>query len=211
MKDGTSLATRVAIVDDHRMVCAGVASLIKCDPRFVVVSEVYNSEDAAALLGRNDIDIVLLDLEMPGKHGVELLREFNGRLAICILSIHTDAHFVFEAIKAGALGYVSKSTAPSELMHGLLTMSRGEPFFSSDIQKIALSFAAAARDNKMTNREQEVLRFCAQGLSSVEVASRLKICRRTAEAHRANLMKKLALKTQTDLVRYALRNDIIAS
>jgi DNA-binding NarL/FixJ family response regulator len=209
MKNLSSLQTRVAIVDDHRLVSASIKALIEADSRFSVVACVHDADSAEPLFVRNDIDVVLLDLEMPGRHGMSLLQSLNGGAVACILSIHTDTHFVTEAIRGGARGYISKQSAPEELIKGLLEVSRGVPFYSSDVQSSALSTACKNGKSNLTAREMEVLRLNATGATSLQVATKLQISRRTAEAHRANLMKKLALKTQTDLIRYALRQRII--
>ena len=210
MSTTTFFQTRVALVDDHHLVRAAITALIEADPRLRVVAQAHDANGAEPLFSRKDIDVVLLDLELPGKHGMKLLESLNGGPVACILSIHTEAHFVSEAIKGGALGYISKQAAPEELIKGLLAVARGEWFFSSDVQNAATHEYKAGRKD-LTARELEVLQLNAKGCSSPEVAAELKISRRTAEAHRANFMKKLALKTQTDLIRYAVRNGMISA
>ena len=206
-----SLQTRVALVDDHRLVSAAIGELIESDPRFRVVGYAHDSDSAEPFFRRNDVNIVLLDLEMPGRHGTDLLKSLNGGPVACILSIHTDPHFVRESIKGGALGYISKQAAPEELIKGLLTVARGESFFSSDVQTAALATACTSMKASLTEREREVLRLNATGATNAEVAAQLAISRRTAEAHRSHVMKKLSLATQTDLIRYALRQGIITA
>ncbi|MGZ8919468.1 MAG: response regulator [Limisphaerales bacterium] len=204
-----SFTTRVAIADDHQLVCAAVADILRSDQRLVVAAQVHNGPDALALAKRDDIDVLLLDLELPGVHGLEVLEGLGGRLPTCILSHHTEPHFVSECIRSGALGYASKDIAPNELLQAVLDVARGETYFSSDVQKIALSFTVKAREKGLTEREREVLQLSASGMKSADIAARLGISRRTAEAHRSNFSKKLSLKNQTEIVRYALRVGII--
>ena len=211
MNSTRSLQTRVALVDDHRLVCAAIAGLLETDSRFSVVACAHDAESAEPLFRQKDIDIVLLDLELPGKHGIHLLKSLNGGPAACVLSMHTDAHYVAESIRVGALGYISKQAAPEELIKGLLAIARGESFFSSDVQFAALAASYSFLRCHLTARESEVLKLNATGLSSGETAATLSISKRTAETHRRNLMKKLSLETQTDLIRYALRHRIICA
>jgi DNA-binding NarL/FixJ family response regulator len=214
MKRITSYPIRVAIADDHQLVCAAVAQLLELDPRVKVVAEVHDGVAAEALIQKRGFDVLLLDLQMRGKHGLELLKAIDQnspRTNVCVLSAHTDSHFIVEAIRTGASGYISKDTAPDELLRAVLAVARGETYFSTDVRQAAVTLAANGFHQRLTLREQEVLRLSAVGLTSAEVASRLSISRRTAEAHRASFMKKLSLKTQTDLVRYALRHGIVTS
>jgi DNA-binding NarL/FixJ family response regulator len=204
----TSLQTRVAIVDDHHLVSAAVAGLLELDPRCKVVGTPRTVAEARALFEREKTDVVLLDLELPDEHGLKLLPLPGGAVA-CILSMHTDPHFVKEAVAAGALGYVSKFSSPEELRSAVNAVARGETFFSSDVRQAALSFSVRNQQKGLTARELSVLQLAAEGASSALVAAKLGISRRTAEAHRANILKKLSLKSQTDLVRYALRHGIV--
>ena len=210
MNTAKSFRTRVAIADDHKLVCAAVAELLQADPRLEVVAQVHDGAGVEALLKRRDLEVLVLDLQMPGKHGLELLKLFNGNFAVCVLSAHTEAHFVIEAVRAGANGYVSKAAAAEELVQALLAIAQGDSYYSPDVKQTALSLTTKINRDRLTGREQEVLRLCATGLASATVGVKLGISRRTAETHRASLMKKLSLKSQTDLVRYALRQGIIS-
>src|SRR5687768_8883885 len=108
MNRTSSLQMRVAIVDDHNLVCAALTELLKLDGRFQVVAQAHDGISAKALFARDDIDVILLDLELPGAHGLEALKWKSGGACVCILSMYTDPHFVTEAFKAGAFGYISK-------------------------------------------------------------------------------------------------------
>ncbi|HEX7862198.1 MAG TPA: response regulator transcription factor [Verrucomicrobiae bacterium] len=205
----TSFQVRVALADDHQLVCAAITQLLQLDPRIKVVAQAHDGQSAEQLVEQRSFDVLLLDLQMRGKHGLELLKTLGDHPPACVLSAHTESHFIVEAIRAGANGYVSKQAAPEELLHAVLCIARGETYFSTDVRQAALNFTARGIDLRLTAREQDVLRLCAAGLASFEVAAKLNISRRTAEAHRANFMKKLSLRSQTDLVRYALRHGII--
>lgn len=208
MKTTNSLTTRVAIVDDHQLVCACIAELLSSDPRISIVAKAHDESEAISVFARPDIDVVLLDLQLGRVNGLKFLQSKSSRMAACILTLHTEAHFVTESIRAGALGYVSKFAAPAELRDAVFAVSRGETFFSTDVQKCALALSLGTQG--LSPRETEVLTHCAAGLSSEKVAKMLAISRRTAETHRANIFRKLSLNTQTELVLYALRVGIIA-
>lgn len=201
--------TRVAIADDHRILCACIIELLHAHPRLDVVAQVHDGIAAETLFTRADIDVILLDLQLPERHGLELLKKVKPGPGVCVLSMHTDQHFISESMQAGALGYISKDAAPGELVEGVLAVARGEVFFSKDVCRVALALRAQGVNERLTGREQEVLRLSALGHGSTEVAVQLGISRRTAEGHRANLMKKLSIKSQSDVVRYALRHGII--
>lgn len=178
-------------------------------PRFEVVALAHDGLAAEAFFKRSDIDVVLLDLQLPERHGLDLLRNVEGGPAVCVLSMHTDQHFISAAMQAGALGYISKDAAPNELIEGIIAVARGEVFFSKDVCQVAVALRAQGVQDRLTGREQEVLRLCALGHGSAEVGEQLGISRRTVEGHRANLMKKLSIKSQSDVVRYALRHGVI--
>lgn len=201
--------TRVAIADDHRILCGCFVELLRVHPRIEVVAQAHDGLAAEKLFARSDIDVVLLDLQLPERHGLEVLKRVKGGPAVCVLTMHTDQHFVSASMQAGALGYISKDAAPNELVEGILAVARGEVFFSKDVCQVALALRARGINERLTGREQEVLRLCALGQGSAEIAGQLGISRRTAEGHRAHLMKKLSVKSQSEVVRYALRHGII--
>ena len=178
-------------------------------PRFEVVAQAHDGIAAEAFFTRADIDVILLDLQLPERHGLDLLKSVKGGPAVCVLSMHTDQHFISAAMQAGALGYISKDAAASELIEGILAVGRGEVYFSKDVCQVAVALRAQGVNDRLTEREQEVLRLCALGNDSAAVGEQLGISRRTVEGHRANLMKKLSMKSQSDVVRYALRHGII--
>lgn len=202
---------RVAIVEDHMVVRAALEQLLQSDGRYTVVARGADVVAASSLLEQDGIDVLLLDLDLRGTNGLRALELRSGSTPVCILSFHLDPHFVKESLRLGALGYVSKYSAPEELLCAVAKVSKGEPFYSSDVRAVALASIVRGSQTTLTAREREVLTYAANGHTSAEIAAKLFISRRTAEAHRCRFMKKLGLKTQTDLVRYAIRQGIIAA
>ena len=202
---------RLALVEDHKLVTEALNCLFQLDPRIKVVGAAQTPEAALRLIQTEAPDVTILDLSLGKASGLDLLPQLQTT-KVCAVSMHISPHFVTQALRRGAIGYVSKDASPAELLEGIYTVARGETFLCSIGRKVAFSvkgFLTGGSKDSLSGREQQVLELAAWGRTSSEIAAELKISRRTAEAHRANLMKKLALKTQTDLVLYSLRTGII--
>jgi DNA-binding NarL/FixJ family response regulator len=208
----------VLIADDHAVVRHGLRAVLGAEPDICVVGEAADSEAVLSALQRWRVDVLVLDLMMPGRNGFELMKLVARRRPaprIVVLTMHATEAYVIEALRHGALGYVVKDASTVELLAAVRDAARGRqfigsPFSASGIEAYARRVEAASQDpyDALTNREREVLQLAADGLTNHAIAARLAISRRTAESHRASLMRKLGLKRQQDLIRYALRRGI---
>lgn len=211
--------TRIVIADDHPVVRHGVRSLLQTDPDFTVVAEAADGLETVQLVEKLQPDVLVVDLMIPGLSGLEVTRQVKQRTPatrVVILSMHANEPYVLEALKNGAAGYVLKDSSGTDLTQAIRQVLLGQRYLSPPLSERAVEAylqrsQAASLDpyDSLTEREREVLHLAAEGLSNPEVATRLSISPRTVETHRANLMRKLGLKTQTDLIRYALRRGIL--
>lgn len=213
----SSLRIRVVIADDHVLVREGLKLMLKAEPSVEVVGEATDGIETVEVVKRLKPDLLLLDLRIPRLHGLEVLRQVRGTkgLRVLVVTMHSDEPYVVEALKNGASGYVLKDCQPRTLIEAIKTVASGGEYLCEPLRQKALSatlkriMPGAAVGIPLTKRELIVLEHAAAGKTSAEIAQALCISRRTAEAHRANFMKKLGLRTQTDLVLYAIRNGII--
>ncbi|MCX6000762.1 MAG: response regulator transcription factor [Chloroflexi bacterium] len=211
--------TTIVIADDHYVVRRGLRTLLESEPGFRIVGEANDGLEAVDLVERLQPGMLVLDLMMPGLNGLEVARrtrKISPRTDVVVLSMYANEAYVVEALRAGAKAYVLKQSTPEELLQAARAAIGGRLYLSRSISR--KNVEAYARDDEstpsdpydlLTNRERDVLHLAAQGCSSPEIADRLSISRRTVEGHRAALMRKLALHTQTDLVRYALQRGIV--
>lgn len=213
----TGCTIRIALADDHTIVREGLKALLLRESAFELVGEASDGREAIELVETLKPDVLLLDLRMPCLHGLDVLRHLRGqkKTRVIVLSMHSDEPYVLEAIKHGVAGYLLKDSAPLELMHAIRSAFSGEEYISEDLRQKVLNagikrLAKSAAHPQITNREQLVLELAAEGHPNSEIAQRLYISRRTVEAHRASVMKKLGLRNQTDIVLYAVRHNIIA-
>jgi DNA-binding NarL/FixJ family response regulator len=213
---------KILLVDDHPLFRAGLKSLLVDNPSFQIIGEAGDGEEAIRLTKTLKPDLLLLDITLPDKSGIEITRELKDRfpeILIMIVSMHSRIDYITESFRAGALGYVIKESAAERLVQGLETVARGEYFLDSSlshkvVEKI-LGFPtkeAIITDEKyasLTPREEQVLRLLAEGHSAREVGEKLFISPKTVENHRANIMDKLDLHSTLDLIRYAVRLGLI--
>jgi len=211
--------TTIVLADDHHLVRQGLRSLLEAEPDFSIVGETGDGLEAAQLVERLRPDVLVLDLMMPGLNGLEVTRQVgqrSPRTHVVILSMHPNEAYVLEALRAGAAAYVLKESTSAELVRAVREAVAGRRYLSPPLSERAIEVymqkaESAALDpyETLTAREREVLHLAAEGHTNAEIADRLFISRRTVETHRANLMRKLGLRTQTDLISYALRRGIL--
>jgi two-component system response regulator NreC len=211
---------RVLVADDHEVMRTGVRALIEQEPGWQVCGTATNGQEAVDVARKLKPDVVILDMTMPELDGLEALREIKRALPnteVVIFSAHHSEEVIGQLFEAGAKSYVQKSDASRHLVAAIKSLAEHKPFFTSDISQILfakfLSGSAGkkqdAHERTVTSRERDVVRLLAGGNSNKEVANRLGISIRTAETHRATLMRKLGLESLAALVRYAIRNNII--
>jgi len=212
----TQLKTiQVLLADDHALVRAGIRALLERIDKVEVVAEAGDGQQALKLIERLEPDVVLLDLTMPGLSGFEVLKETSERFPnvnMIVLSVHDSEEYAFHALRSGAVGYLPKSAASTELEEAIGQVLRGEKYLSPSIaHEASLGFAKAAPETllELTPRQMEVLTLIAHGSSTREVAGALNISVKTVETHRAQLMERLNIHDVAGLVRYAIRKGLV--
>ena len=207
---------RVLVVDDHAVVRSGLKLLLAAEDDIEVVGDAGNAEQAALRAELLKPDVVLLDVVMPGRSGIDATPEILERSAdtkVLVLSMQDDPHYVREAFAAGASGYVLKEAADSEVVHAVREVAGGGRYVNPELgARLAASDARTRAEEEadpLSDREREVLRLLALGHTNQEIAKQLYISVRTAESHRAHIMQKLRLASRAELVRYALAHDLL--
>jgi DNA-binding NarL/FixJ family response regulator len=209
----------IMLADDHHIVRQGLWALLGSEPHFHLVGEAGDGLEAVRLATRLRPDVLITDVMMPGLNGLEVTRQVTKSLPqtrVVILSMYTDDAYVLEALKNGACGYVLKDSQASDLVQAVREVAAGRRYLSPPLSERALELYAQKIESVpddpyelLTTREREVLQLVAEGRTNVEIANQLFISHRTAEGHRANLMRKLRLQNHAELVRYALRRGIL--
>jgi len=212
------VSIRVVIVDDHAILRAGLRRVLEAEPDIEVVGEAESADRAVFEAMSGQPDVVLMDVMMPGKTGIEGMPAVLAAVPdvkVLVLSMQDDPYYVREAFAAGAAGYVLKEAADSEVVGAVRAVAAGERYVHPALGARLVAADAEERrradEDPLSDREREVLRLLALGHTNQEIASSLYISVRTAETHRAHIMQKLRLKSRAELVRYALDNGLIES
>lgn len=203
---------RILIVDDHALIRDGIKNLIRTNPDYLVSAEAEDGVQAIRIYKEIQPDIVIMDLSMPFKGGMEASKEIltlDANAKILILSMYEDEDYISQCMKIGVKGFVVKNESGVELLKAIGTILEGKNYFSTRVQQVIVNQYANQNirsnrlddDVKLTNREIEIVKLIAEGLTSGEVANKLFISQRTVETHRANLMKKLGVKNAIELVK----------
>jgi DNA-binding NarL/FixJ family response regulator len=213
------LKTRVLLADDHAVVRRGLRLVLESEPDLEVVAEAGDGAEAVAQALDGDIDLVIIDISMPRKTGLQAVRELHARrpdLRILILSMHQNEQYLYEALKAGASGYVLKTVADRDLVEACRAAMRGEPFvYPRATTALIQDYLRRARTDQplreepLTAREREVVKLIAEGYSSRQIADALVISEKTVERHRANILEKLGMHDRVELTRYAIRRGLV--
>ncbi len=212
----------ILLVDDHNLFREGLKMIIRRDSRFAVVAEAKDAEEGIRAALQFKPDIVLLDISLPGRGGIDLTREIRAKLPgtrVIIVSMFSRPELVTEAVEAGAAGYVNKGSSSETLLHGIRVVADGQFYLDGTVSQelVATLGDKSPKAGRVTNseygklstREQEILRMIAEGIPPRHIAERLFISSKTVENHRSNILHKLGLKTTVDLVRYAARIGLI--
>lgn len=228
---------RVMVVDDHSIVREGLRQVLQADGGFDVVGEAANGAEALAIAARERPDVILLDITMPGDSGLvvaQQLRQQVPEARVLILSVHDDAEYVLESVRAGAHGYLRKDTTPADLRSAIRAVHNGDAWFSPAVAKrlaemlrseaapapppapagpapagAAPAGAAPPSLDTLTNREREVLALVARGLLNKEIGTQLGISVRTVEAHRDSIVRKLGIRSAAGLTRFAMEQGLL--
>jgi len=210
----------VVLADDHHVVRNGLRALLGAEPDVSVVGEAADGLETVALVERLRPKVLVADLMMPALNGLEITRQVLRRspdTRVVILSMYSNEAYVLEALKIGASGYVLKGATASDLLTAIREAAAGRHYLSPPLSEQAVAayreranVTEGSAHDTLTTREREVLHLAAEGRTNAEIGQRLSISPRTAETHRANLMRKLDLHSQVDLVRYALDRGLIS-
>jgi DNA-binding NarL/FixJ family response regulator len=213
---------KILVADDHEIVRRGLRSLLEAHPDWEVVAEAVTGRQAVDLAKEHSPHVAVIDVSMPELNGLEATRQILKALPqteILILTMHDSEQVVREVLDSGARGYVLKSDAGRDLIAAVDALSNRRPFFSSRVSEMLLQNYLGKHDrvlatpesprSRLTAREREIIQLLAEGKTNKEVATALHISIKTAETHRTNIMNKLDLHSVTDLVRYAVRNNIV--
>ena len=212
----------ILIVDDHPLVREGLKSILEPAAEYEMVGQAGNARDAIQMVKNLKPDLVLLDLSLPDKSGIELSREIrkiSPAIRIMIVSMHSKVDYIVKAFQAGATGYMTKESATGRLLKGIRHVLDGEYFMDGAVSHAVVRKLMQTPEKEMkitdagyetlTSREQEVMVLLAEGNSAKEVAAKLFISPKTAENHRTNIMNKLGLHSALELVRYAARLGLV--
>lgn len=212
--------TRIFLADDHRLVRQGFRALLESQPDFEFVGEAADGIQLLQELEKQQPDVLVLDITLPGLNGLDVTRQVAKRfpqIKTCILSMHMEEAYVVKALHNGALGYVAKCADTEDLIHGLREVAQGRRYLSPPLTEKAIEEYLAKSDasefdvyETLTPREREVLQLVAEGLKNTEVAERLFISPRTVESHRAQITRKLGVKNHAELVRFAVDRGIVS-
>ena len=208
---------RVLIADDHTVVRQGLKQILSTDSQLSVVAEAANGNEVLRALEHTKVDVLILDITMPGRNGLDVLKEIKrmqSSLPILVLSMHPEDQFAIRVLRAGADGYITKESAPEELVGALRKVCNGGKYVSAELaEKLAVFIEdkkGVSPHEKLSDREFEVLRMLALGKTVTEVADELLLSVKTVSTYRSRVLDKLKMSTNAELTRYALQNNLIS-
>lgn len=214
----TPLTTRILVADDHPIVVSGLRMVLDAQPDLEVVAAATDGEQAVSEALTRDVHLAILDISMPRKTGLQAAREITHRrpeVRVLMLSMHDSEQYLFEAIRAGASGYVLKSAVDRDLVDACRAAVRGEPFlYPGAVRALMRDYLERSRSEDsasqmLTPREEEIVKLVAEAHTNDEIAEMLFISKKTVGRHRANVLEKLGMRDRVELTRYAIRRGLI--
>ena len=214
----TRLKSSILLADDHGLVRRGLRLILDAQPDLEVVAEASDGAEAIALAQSEEVDLAILDISMPRMTGLQAARELQQRrpdVRVLILSMHESEQYLYEALRAGASGYVVKTVADRDLVEACRATMRGEPFlYPGAVTALINDHLRRAREGKLpldplTPRETEVIKLVAESYTNRQIAEALIISEKTVDRHRANILEKLGMRDRVELTRYAIRNGLV--
>lgn len=206
---------RIVIADDHSIVREGLKRIVSSIEDMEVAGEAGNGTEVMQRVRELAFDVLVLDLSMPGRSGMELIKLIRGekpQLRILVLSMHQELQYAVRAIKNGASGYLTKESAPDQLEQAIRKVASGGAFISAEVaEQLALGAmpgSQAVPHESLSNREFEVLQLLVAGISLTDIGTRLNLSVKTVSTHKTNLMQKMGLQNQSELIRYALKHGL---
>lgn len=210
---------KIVLADDHNVVRQGLKALLESEANFTLVGEASDGLEVLPLVEKTAPDVLIVDVRMPGLNGLDVTRQVTQKVPgtrVIVLSMYTDEGYVVQALKNGAMAYVLKESRAADLLQAIRDVMDGKRYLSPPLSKHTVEEYLERAETELdpydllSPREREVFQLAAEGHSNPEISKRLEISARTVETHRANAMKKLKLKGQTDIVRYAIRKGLVS-
>jgi two-component system invasion response regulator UvrY len=207
---------RILVVDDHTVVREGIKQILAGQEDMFVEDEAESGQEALNKLTKKNYDLILLDISMPGRSGLEILEEIKlkqPKLPVLILSMHPEEQYAVRTLRAGAAGYLTKASAPQELISAIRKVARGGKYVTASLaEKLAFELDAGAekpRHEKLSNREYQVMLMLASGQSVTEVAEELCLSAKTITTYRTRILEKMDMKKNAELTLYSIKNNLI--
>ena len=207
---------RVLLADDHAIVRNGLKEILEATGDIVIAAEATNGHEALTRVRENEIDVAVVDLSMPGRSGVELIKLIKAerpKLRLLVLSMHSEEQYAVRAVRAGAAGYLTKESAADELVAAIRRIAGGGAYISPETaERLVLASNSGAEGpphTQLSNREYEVFRALVAGRSVSDIAATLNLSVKTISTHKSRILEKMSLSSQADLVRYALRHNLV--
>lgn len=207
---------RILVADDHTIMREGLKQLLANEVDLIVAAEAADGHEVLKLVRELDFDVLLLDMSMPGKSGIELIKQVKAekpRLRLLVLSMHQESQYAVRAIKAGASGYLTKDSASTQLVLAIRKVAAGGAFITADVaEQLALGampHVTGLPHTALSDREYEVFQLLVTGVSVSDIADRLNVSVKTVSTHKARLMEKMGIGNQAEMIRYALRHRLI--
>ncbi|MDA8104900.1 MAG: response regulator transcription factor [Nitrospiraceae bacterium] len=207
---------RILIADDHRIVREGLKQILAETPDMIVMDEASNGQEVLGKIWENDFDVVLLDISMPGRSGLDILKQLKSerpRLAVLVLSMYSEEQYAMRALRAGASGYMTKESAPDELIEAIRKVSTGRKYISPTVaEKLAVSLEAKderpAHEN-LSDREYQVMCMIASGKTIKTIADELSLSVKTVSTYRTRILEKMQMKNNAELTHYSIQNRLV--
>ena len=207
---------RILIADDHAIVRQGLKQIVADVPDMTVSGEASNAEEVLDRLLKSDCDVVLLDITMPGSHGLDTLRELKSRrpeLPILVLSVHPEDQYAVRALKAGASGYMTKESAPEELVAAIRKVTGGGEYVGPSLaERLDLDLSTGTSGplhEELSERELEIMLMIASGMKTSQIAAELWLSVKTVGSHRSRILEKMGMKSNVELAHYAIQNRLL--
>jgi DNA-binding NarL/FixJ family response regulator len=212
----TTCRLRVLIADDHAIVCEGLKQIISSDPAFIVIADVNTAAQAMQVVRTGGIDILLLDISLPDRNGIDLLKQLKQEtpsLKVLICSLHHEDAYATRSLRAGAAGYLSKQCAASTLLNALHEVAKGRKYVSAELaQALAAHIGSDIDDEphqRLSDREYQTLLKIATGMTVTEIAAQLTLSVKTISMYRTRLLQKMRMRNNAELTHYAIRHQLL--
>jgi DNA-binding NarL/FixJ family response regulator len=207
---------RIVVADDHTIMREGLKQILRGAEGVEVAGEARDGHEVMKIVREQEFDLLLLDMSMPGKSGIELIKQVRAekpKLRILVLTMHEERQYAIRAIRSGAAGYLTKESASSQLVEAIRKVAAGGAFISAEVaEQLALGAmpdAKGALHEALSDREFQVFRLIAEGKSVSDIAERLNLSVKTVSTHKANIMQKMNLETAGELIRYAIAHGLV--